>query len=197
MRERPSSKVSKAIFRPLTTRNWADLERLFGPRGACAGCWCMWWRLERAKWEKQKGEKNRRAFQKIIATEVPTGVLAYLDQEPVGWCAVAPREHYARLARSRVLRPVDDQPVWSVTCFFVRKEHRRSGLTRQLLQASVQYANKRGAKIIEGYPQDPRRGEMPDAFAYTGFASVFQHAGFEEVARRSATRPVMRLKGND
>jgi GNAT superfamily N-acetyltransferase len=157
----------------------------------------MWWRLERAKWEKQKGEKNRRAFQKIVATEVPTGVLAYLGQEPVGWCAVAPREHYSRLARSRVLRPVDDQPVWSVTCFFVRKEHRRSGLTSQLLQAAVQYAEKHGAKIVEGYPQDSRRGGMPDAFAYTGFVSVFQQAGFEEVARRSATRPVMRFMGSD
>jgi len=173
------------------------LERLFGPRGACAGCWCMWWRLERARWDKQRGEKNRRALQKIVATEVPTGVLAYLGQEPVGWCAVAPREHYSRLARSRVLRPVDDQPVWSATCFFVRKEYRRSGLTRQLLQAAVQFAHKHGAKIIEGYPQGTRRGEMPDAFAYTGFASVFQQAGFEEVARRSATRPVMRLMASD
>jgi GNAT superfamily N-acetyltransferase len=197
MRERSASKLFKPIFRPLTTRNWADLERLFGPRGACAGCWCMWWRLERAKWGKQQGEKNRRAFQKIVATGGPTGVLAYLGREPVGWCAVAPRENYSRLARSRVLRPVDDQPVWSLTCFFVRKEHRRSGLTRQLLHAAVQYAVKHGAKIIEGYPQDPRRGEMPDAFAYTGFVSVFQEAAFEEVARRSATRPIMRLMRRD
>jgi GNAT superfamily N-acetyltransferase len=155
----------------------------------------MWWRLERAKWAKQQGEKNRRAFRKIVGTGVPTGVLAYLGQEPVGWCAIAPREHYSRLARSRVLSPVDDETVWSVTCFFVRKEHRRSGLTSQLLQAAMQYAHKQGAKIIEGYPQDPRRGEMPDAFGYTGFVSVFLQVGFEEVARRSATRPIMRLMG--
>lgn len=184
-------------FRALTSKTWSDLEELFGLRGGCAGCWCTLWRLKRSTWEKQKGEKNRRAFRKIVASGVPTGVLAYLGDQPVGWCAVAPREDYSGLARSRVLKPVDDQPVWSVTCFYVAKEHRRSGLTERLLHAAVEYAHKRGAKIIEGYPQDPRSGAMPDAFAWTGFFSAFQNAGFKEVARRSATRPVMRLLASD
>jgi GNAT superfamily N-acetyltransferase len=179
-------------FRPLTPGNWGDLERLFGPRGACAGCWCMWYRLPRSTWEKQKGEKNRRAFQKLVATGAATGVLAYLEGEPVGWCAVAPRRDYVRLAGSRVLKPVDDRPVWSVTCFYVAKTHRRRGLTEQLLNAAVAYARKNGGKIVEGYPHDPPVGEMPDAFAYTGFLSAFRKAGFKEVARRSPARPVMR-----
>ena len=183
--------------RPLTSKNWADLERLFGPRGACGGCWCMFYRLARSTWKKQKGEKNRRAFRKIVANGVPTGVLGYIGKEPVGWCAVAPRADYSVLARSHVLRPVDEQPVWSVTCFYVAKEHRRRGLTERLLQAAVEYARKRGAKIIEGYPHDPHTGEMPDVFAWTGFLSAFRNAGFQEVARRSATRPVMRRTAND
>ena len=153
----------------------------------------MWYRLSRPTWEKQKGEGNRRAFRKLVATGAPAGVLAYLDKEPVGWCAVAPRKNYVRLAGSRVLKPVDDQPVWSVTSFYVAKAHRRSGLTEPLLRAAVEYARKHGGKIVEGYPHDPPAGEMPDAFAYTGFFSAFRNAGFKEVARRSARRPIMRL----
>jgi GNAT superfamily N-acetyltransferase len=178
--------------RPLTAENWDDLERLFGPRGACAGCWCMWWRVPRPVWDKQRGEKNRVAFRKLIASGVPTGVLGYVDNEPVGWCAVAPRTDYVRLERSRVLKPIDNQPVWSVTCFFVAKQHRRTGMTRRLLEAAVEYARKQGAKMVEGYPKDKQSGELSDAFAYTGLLSAFRNAGFKEVARRSETRPIMR-----
>ena len=190
-------KPATVKVRPLTAKNWPDLEKLFGPRGACAGCWCMTYRLSHSTWKKQQGEKNRRAFQRIVASGVPTGVLAYLGKEPVGWCAVAPREDFIRLEKSRVLKPVDDQPVWSLTCFFVAKTQRRSGLTVSLLRGAVEYACKRGAKIVEGYPQDPKSGDTPDAFAWTGFASAFKKAGFAEVARRSKTRPIMRLVANN
>jgi GNAT superfamily N-acetyltransferase len=179
-------------YRPLTRRNWSDLEELFGPRGASAGCWCMWWRLKRSEWERQKGDKNRRSFEKLVASGSPTGVLAYSGKRPVGWCAVAPRSDYSVLERSRVLSPVDDQPVWSVTCFFIARPHRKSGLTVNLLRAAVEYAAKKGAKIVEGYPIDPRGTSMPEAFAWTGLVSAFRKAGFREVARRSASRPIMR-----
>jgi len=178
--------------RPLTPKNWPDLEKLFGPKGACAGCWCMYWRLRRSVWEKQKGEKNRRALQKIVESGDPTGVLAYDGDKPVGWCAVAPRQDFVVLENSRILKPVDDQPVWSLPCFFVAKEYRRKGVNAQLLQGAVEYAKKCGAKIVEGYPHDPKSGKMADAFAWTGFASAFEKAGFKEVARRSKTRPMMR-----
>jgi GNAT superfamily N-acetyltransferase len=105
---------------------------------------------------------------------------------------VAPRKAYPALERSRVLKPVDDQPVWSVTCFYIPRALRRSGLTTILLRAAVEYAGKRGARIVEGYPIDPQSGNMPDAFAWTGLVSAFRKAGFKEVARRSAGRPVMR-----
>jgi GNAT superfamily N-acetyltransferase len=152
----------------------------------------MWWRLRRSQYEKQKGSGNKRAFHRIISSGAPTGVLAYAGREPVGWCAIAPRDAYPVLDRSRVLARVDDQPVWSVTCFYIARAWRRSGLTEKLLAAAIDYARKHGAKMVEGYPIEPRSRSMPDVFAWTGFVSAFRRAGFKEVARRSATRPVMR-----
>jgi GNAT superfamily N-acetyltransferase len=188
----------KLRIHPLTPRRWPDLVKLFGPRGACGGCWCMWWRLPRAEWERRKGAGNKRALKRLVeAGEVP-GLLAYAGREPVAWCALAPRERYPVLGRSRVLAPVDGKPVWSVVCFFVARAWRKRGVTSQLLAAAVAYARKRGARIVEGYPVVARRGEMPAAFAYTGFPSAFRRAGFAEVARRSPVRPIMRrrLEGN-
>ena len=144
----------------------------------------MWWRLRRSEYEKNKGEGNKKEFHGIVQSGAPTGVLAYVGGKPVGWCAVAPRTDYPVLERSRILKPVDEQPVWSVTCFFVPKEHRRGGLTAKLLRAAIDYAREKGAKIVEGYPQDPKKRTMVDTFAWTGFASAFKKAGFKEVARK-------------
>jgi GNAT superfamily N-acetyltransferase len=141
-------------FRPLTATNWADLQELFGPRGACGGCWCMAWRISHAAFQRNKGEANKRAFHRVVASGKPTGVLAYSAGKPVGWCAAAPREAYVRLQGSRVLNPVDAQPVWSVSCFYVVRAHRRTGLSAALLDSVAEYARRRGATIIEGYPQD-------------------------------------------
>ncbi len=176
---------------PLTLDRWRDLEALFGPRGACGGCWCMYWRLTHAAFETKKGAGNKRAFKSVVRSDERPGLIAYDGDEPIGWIALAPRDAYPRLARSRVLKPVDDQPVWSVTCFFVAKEYRRSGVSARLLKAAVRYAKACGAKIIEGYPVEPKKN-TPDPFAYVGLASTFRSAGFDEVARRSPTRPIMR-----
>lgn len=178
-------------FHPLTPERWADLEHLFGPRGACAGCWCMWWRLARTEWKRGKGEGNRKAFRKLVRSGAEPGVLAYADGEPVGWCAIAPREQYPALTRSRILKPVDNRPVWSVTCFFIARRFRHQGLSTGLLKAAVDFASARGAKIVEGYPHDAKKATA-DVFVYTGLVSAFRRAGFKEVARRSASRPIMR-----
>jgi GNAT superfamily N-acetyltransferase len=187
----PEQNVTNIQFRPLTTRNWSDLQELFGPRGACGGCWCMAWRISNSEFQKGKGTLNKRAFRRIVASGAPTGVLAYSAGKPVGWCAVAPREAYVRLESSRVLKPVDAQPVWSVSCFYVARSHRRAGLSVGLLQAAVGYARQRGAKIVEGYPQDLQK-DLPSAFVWTGLLPTFRKAGFKEVVRRSPTRPIMR-----
>jgi len=181
------------IFKPLTADRWSDLERLFGERGACAGCWCMWWRLTRKQFKTAKGKRNRSAFKKIVTSGAEPGLLAYHGSEPVGWCAVGPRETYPLLESSRVLARVDELPVWSVTCLFVARPFRRKGLSAQLLRAAAVHARTNGARLLEGYPVAPRQSSVPDAFVWTGLASAFRKAGFREVARRSSTRPIMRL----
>src|SRR5262245_46455465 len=181
-------------FHPLTLERWPDLETLFSERGACGGCWCMSWRLRRAQFEQQKGPRNKAAFKRIVANGLAPGMLAYSHAKPVGWCAVAPREVHERMENSRILAPVDDRPVWSVTCFFIAKPFRRAGVSVELLKAAVALARKLGAKCIEGYPVEPRKDPMPDVFAWTGIASAFRKAGFKEVARRAPGRPIMRIE---
>jgi GNAT superfamily N-acetyltransferase len=179
-------------FQPLTTATWNDFVELFGDKGACGGCWCMTWRLSAADYKKQKGEGNKKAIQQLVKKNKPIGVLAFSGNKAAGWCAVAPRNEYIRLENSRVLKPVDDQPVWSISCFFIQKNYRNKGLSKQLVKAAVEYAVSNGAKIIEGYPVEPKMSKMPDVFAWTGFTSPFIKAGFKEEARRSETRPIMR-----
>jgi GNAT superfamily N-acetyltransferase len=187
------SKLS-LTFEPLTVERWSDLEKLFGERGACGGCWCMSWRSHRAQFEARKGARNKAALRKIVEHGPPPGVLIYSGTEPVGWCAVAPREVHARLENSRILARVDDQPVWSITCFFVKRTFRRVGVSVLLLKAAAAHSAVHGARIVEGYPVEPRKDPMPDVFAWTGIASAFRRAGFKEVARRSEGRPIMRLE---
>ena len=190
--KRERSDAGAIDMRPLTAPRWPDLVSLFGPRGACGGCWCMTPRLSRSVYEQQKGEGNRRALRRLLSRGRIPGLLAYLDGRPVGWCSVEPREAFGMLARSRILRPVDDQSVWSIVCLFVHKDHRGKGLCRALVEGAVRHAARRGARIVEAYPVEPKRAYMPAVFAFTGFASVFRNSGFVEVARRSSTRPIMR-----
>jgi len=181
-------------FQPLTPDCWPDLEALFGPRGAVGGCWCMWWRLKRSEFDQKRGAGNERAFKKIVASGAEPGILAYAGGQPIGWCAIAPREVYPVLDRSPTLKRVDDQPVWSVTCFFIARAYRRKGVTVALLKAAVGFAAARGATIVEGYPVEPKQDTMPEVYAFTGLAAAFRTAGFVEVARRSKTRPIMRYE---
>lgn len=179
-------------FEPVTIDRWGDFEKLFGPRGAIGGCWCMWWRLTRSEFEMQKGEGNRQAMQAIVLSNEAPGILAYAGEEPIGWCSIAPRSTFPVLARSPVLKPVDDEPVWSVVCFYIARAYRRQGVSLALLTAALEYARGQGAHIVEGYPIEPKKGSAPDIYAFTGMATTFQQAGFVEVARRSEHRPIMR-----
>ena len=165
---------------------------VFGERGACGGCWCMWWRLKRSQFEKQKGQENKKNFRKIVNSGEIPGLLAYANDQPIAWCSIAPRETYSVLERSRIFKRIDDEPVWSVVCFFVAKSFRRKGVTVKLLKAAVKYAMECKARIVEGYPVEPKKTSIPDAFAFTGLAATFRKAGFVEVLRRSETRPTMR-----
>jgi GNAT superfamily N-acetyltransferase len=180
-------------FYPLTRERWPDLETLFGERGAVGGCWCMWWRLKSSEFERQQGAENRQALKDLVDVGEIPGLLAYVAGQPVAWCSVAPRAQFPRLERSRILKPVDEQPVWSIVCFFVEKHYRNQGMMVKLLQAAVGFVKQQGGQVVEGYPVEPRTGKMPVAFAYTGLASAFKKAGFVECLRRSETRPIMRF----
>jgi GNAT superfamily N-acetyltransferase len=180
-------------FKPLSPETWDAFEKLFGPKGPCAGCWCMTWRLRKAEYDKLKGEGNRKEIKKLVSKNESIGVLAFDGGKAVGWRAIAPREKYVRLQKSRVLKPVDEKPVWSVSCFFIAKSYHRKGLSVRLLKETVMYAKQLGADIIEGYPVKSVDGKMPDVFAWTGLLPTFLKAGFKQVKAHSPSRPIMRF----
>jgi GNAT superfamily N-acetyltransferase len=152
----------------------------------------MTMRLAAREYEQHKGAGNQRKLQRLVGSGPPPGLIGYVGDEPVAWISLGPRADFARLATSRVLAPVDEQPVWSIVCLFVTRPWRRQGISRLLLDAASDYARRQGARLLEGYPQEPKQERMPDVFAWTGIASTFRKAGFVEVARRSPTRPIFR-----
>jgi len=177
---------------PLTPQRWADFERLFGPRGAYGGCWCMYWRLTRSEFTKGQGEGNRLAMRSLVRSGRVPGVLAYLGKEPVGWCSVAPRVDFPSLERSRVLKRLDDRPVWSIVCFFIARGHRGVGVGEDLIRGALRYAKSRGAEIVEAYPTAPRGRELAPVSSYMGTPAMFKRAGFVECARPSPSKVMMR-----
>ena len=178
-------------FQPLTAERWSDLEALFGERGACGGCWCMYWRLPRKQFEQQKGQPNRAALRALSESGMAPGLLCYRQGQPIAWCAIGPRETFPTLERSRTLQRLDDAPVWSIVCLFVAHPLRRMGVSVALLRAAADYSQRQGITILEGYPVVPHAGALPDAFAWTGTLSAFQQAGFTEV-RRAGARAIVR-----
>ena len=180
-------------FQPLTLENWKDLEKLFGEDSICRSCWCMWWRQSSSEWEKRRDSERKEALRTIVSQGKTPGILAYSDGQPVGWCSISPREEFHRLERSRTLKRFDNQPVWSVVCFFVAKPFRQKGISTKLLEAAVSHAGGQGGKIIEGYPSRSS-GRQNDTTVYTGLASVFLKVGFVDFGSVSKTRTIMRYE---
>jgi len=193
MDEMDSDKTTYS-FLPVTPETWGDFEALFGPRGACAGCWCMWWRLTRKEFNAGKGCKNRAAMKALVDGGHVPGLLAFDGGTPVGWCSVAPREFFPRILASRTLKPIDDLPVWSVVCFFIHKDYRRKGVALALLGAAADYARSRGATLLEGYPNVDPPEDLPPAFLYTGTVTLFTRAGFKKAAQQGKSRVIVRRK---
>ncbi|MCU0364258.1 MAG: GNAT family N-acetyltransferase [Ignavibacteriaceae bacterium] len=183
---------SKFNFYPVTKENWKDFEDLFGEKGACAGCWCMYWRMKRKDYDNLRGTGTKKKMKSLVNKGTVPGILAYDNDKPIGWCSVAPREDFPVLENSRVMKRIDNKPVWSVVCFFIKRDYRRKGLSVELLNASKVFVKMNNGKIIEGYPVEPKAAKSPDVFVWTGLASAFRQAGFKEIIRRSETRPIMR-----
>ena len=185
--------MEEITYRPLDLRTWPDLVSLFGKNGACGGCWCMTWRLTSKEYEANKGENNKLKFHDQVKAGKPLGTLAYSNNMPIGWCSVSPREAFPRLGNSRLLKRVDSNPVWSVTCLYIKKDFRKDGLSSTLIKAACNNAFKQGAETIEAYPILPKKDNMPDVFAWTGFANAYKNAGFEVISQPSETRLIVRL----
>lgn len=187
------NRAARLAFHPLIKERWRDFEALFGKNGALGGCWCMWWRISRAAFDRQKGDGNRRAMKAIVASGTVPGILAYEDGIPVGWCSIAPRGQFASLNRSPVLKRIDERPVWSIVCFFVAKGHRGRGITRQLIQAGLLHAAAHGADMVEAYPAEPRdRKKLGAETVFMGLPGLFRSLGFRVAARPSPARTIMR-----
>jgi GNAT superfamily N-acetyltransferase len=163
---------------------WKDLETLFGEKGACGGCWCMYWRALRGeKWEDVQGLEAKKRFKRMIQNGLGRGLIAYAGGEPVGWYTFSKRTDFPRLNRARSLTCADASEVCCVPCFYVKAAYRRKGVSTELLRAAIQLLTSEGETNIEGYPVKPAASgkSIPGAFAWTGTVPLFVKQGFELV----------------
>ena len=181
----------KIRVRTLRRNDWPVIEKLFGEKGACAGCWCMYWRspVGGKKFEARKGEPNRNDFHELVTSGQVHGVLAFSGRDPVGWCSIGPRAEHRRLGGPEDFQD-EINAVWSLTCFYIKRSHRRTGRVSELIGAAVDYARRGGAVLVEAYPVEP---DAP-SYRFMGFTPVFTRAGFTEVGTTSFRRHVMRLR---
>jgi len=192
MNPRPSKTKRAWAVHPAGPGRWEDLAQLFGPHGACSGCWCMYRRLTRHEADSMSAEQRRNRLRRLVRSAQPPGLIGYDKGEPVAWVSVGPRTDFAALEASRLFRRVDDRPVWSVVCFFVRRDQRRQGWMRRLLRAAADYAAQNGATRLEGYPIERGGRTLAGDSGFTGVVSTFLDEGFHEVARPRVDRPIMR-----
>jgi GNAT superfamily N-acetyltransferase len=180
----------RLTIRPLTPDLWPALEDLFGEKGAVSGCWCMYWRIGPG-YRKRPPDENKADIQEIVKNGPPPGLLAFEGDLAVGWCQLSPRDDLPWLDRAWRLKQVDDVPVWSISCFYVRKGYRKRGVSAALIEEAVNVARKAGAPAIEAYPLD---ADLTPSTSSTGYASTFARAGFKVIARHVPPRPIMRFE---
>lgn len=177
-------------IRLLTPDLWPALEDLFGKSGASNGCWCMYWRIG-PEYRKRPREMNRSALRRIVEQGPPPGLLAFDGERAVGWCQLTLRDDVPWLNCARFFERVDDIPVWSISCFYIRRGYRRRGIMSALITAALQEAKRANAPALEAYPVDTvQPGSSSNIF--TGTVSAFERAGFKIVACRLPSRPIMR-----
>lgn len=175
--------------RPLIPERFPDMVEVFGERGVARNCFCMYWRTPKGGFEDNRDNRDR--FADVARDERPPGLIGYVEDSPVGWVQVGPRDEFPAIDRSRLLRPVDDVETWSINCFVVRAGHRKRGVGAGLLAGAIQFATDQGAAVIEAYPVDGQRSSSVDYF--TGTLSMFDEHGFVELIRRNDSRPIVRL----
>jgi GNAT superfamily N-acetyltransferase len=180
-------------LQPLTADNWRLFGDVMGEKGGCGGCWCMYFRMSSTEFRNDKYERHKGRMHAIVKAGQPTGLIATLNEEAVGWIAFAPREDYKRIENSRAFRRIDDKAVWSVTCFFIKKEFRNKGLSEQMIKGVIDYAKKKKIKTLEAYPAIPYSYKVPAPFLWVGILSAFTKNGFEVVQQNRKSRAMVRL----
>lgn len=178
---------------PVTPDRFDDFADVINKNRRKSHCWCLSHRLQAKEIEELggKGQGGReKAMRRLCEREHPPGVVTYLDGEPVGWCNIGPRSEITRLAQSKLIRPIDDVPVWSIVCVVVRSGYRKQGVTGRLIEGAVGYAKSRGAPAVEAHPVDPK-GRMDLTMAFVGTKAMFDKAGFEVVGTTDAVASKM------
>jgi predicted GNAT family acetyltransferase len=185
--------LNALTFEPLTKANWKIFVQLFGTKGACGNCWCMYYRLKPQVFKAGKlNDGNKNAMKEFVWAGLPAGIMAFYKEEPIAWCAFAPREDFIKLENSKVHKRIDNETVWSIPCTFIAKNYRKKGVSLALLKGVIDYAKANGIKIIEAYPTIPTQEKLPDSFAWIGLYKSFEKAGFKIVDQTSKYRPMVR-----
>ncbi len=174
--------MRELIIQPVEKTNWKDFEKLFSSKGAPGYCWCMAWRMTKEELKQNTSANRRKFIHQRVKSGVPIGLLAYQNHEPVGWCSVAPRDTYQRLDGVETLNSV-----WSIACFYVKKEVRQTGLVSELIKHAKKYAKQNGAKFLEAYPVTPDSS----SYRFMGFVQTFEKAGFHFEKMAGTRRHVM------
>jgi GNAT superfamily N-acetyltransferase len=186
--------LNQLTFEPLTRTNWNKFLLLFGEKGACGNCWCMYYRRSKSDFQEGKADEgNKNAMKELVWADKPAGIIGLYEGQPIAWAAFATREDFIKLEKSRVHKRIDDLAVWSIPCFFIDKHFRRNGVSVALLNGVISFAKENGINIIEAYPAIPTKEKLPDSFAWIGLYKSFERAGFEIVDRTSQNRPMVRF----
>ena len=181
-------------FENLTLNNWTLFENLMGEKGGCGGCWCMSFRLPSTEFKQNKYDGNKKKLKQLVASGKPVGLLAVYKTEAIGWIALSPREDLLKIEKSRSLKRIDDKPVWSVSCFFVKKEFRNKGISRLLLKGAIDYARQQNIQTLEAYPAIPYAEKIPAPFLWTGVLSTFTESGFTIVQKNGNSKAMVRME---
>ena len=181
---------------PVTINRWDDLVQLFEAHGNPNYCWCMTWRMSSSEFRSCSSQERQKTLKQKVKDRIPIGIIAYIDNTPIGWCSIAPRKTYGRLERSRSLPRIDEKNTWSVTCFFITPTHQQQNLTFELLKEAINYACSQGAEIVEGYPVEPKKNDgklnFKVSYRFMGYVSTFRQAGFKDITPEDNNRKIMR-----
>jgi ribosomal protein S18 acetylase RimI-like enzyme len=173
------------VIKPVDRNNWMDFESLFQSKGGPHYCWCMAWRMTKDELKQNNSAFRKECIKQRVWSDTPIGILGYSENKAIAWCSIAPRETHHRLGGDENLKNV-----WSITCFYIKKEYRRQGLVKLLVEQAKDYAKENGAEYVEAYPVE----ENSPSYRFMGYMKTFEKMGFQFVKMAGTRRHVMLYK---